>query len=58
MTTVTSVGKSESNAEVNKVKDQGISIYFIFNNAYPVNLTVGRTWIDPILLLMPQTSCL
>ncbi|KFM72496.1 Retrovirus-related Pol polyprotein from transposon 17.6, partial [Stegodyphus mimosarum] len=43
---VTSIGMIKADIEVDNVKGQGINIYLVPDNAQPVDLIIGRTWLD------------
>ncbi|XP_035209994.1 uncharacterized protein LOC118184435, partial [Stegodyphus dumicola] len=43
---VTSIGMIKADIEVDNVKGQGINIYLAPDNAQPVDLIIGRTWLD------------
>ncbi|GFT52715.1 retrovirus-related Pol polyprotein from transposon 17.6 [Nephila pilipes] len=43
---MTSKGRIKADIEADDVKGQGISIYIFLGNAHPVDLIIGRTWLN------------
>ncbi|GBO44171.1 Retrovirus-related Pol polyprotein from transposon 412 [Araneus ventricosus] len=46
MPALTSMGRITADIEVDNVKGKGISIYVVPDEAQPVDLIIGRTWLD------------
>ncbi|GBM21953.1 hypothetical protein AVEN_187951-1 [Araneus ventricosus] len=46
MSALTSMGRITADIEVDNVKGEGISVYVVPDEAQPVDLIIGRTWLD------------
>ncbi|GBM88110.1 hypothetical protein AVEN_17092-1, partial [Araneus ventricosus] len=46
MPALTSIGRIKADIEVDNVKDEGISVYLVPDDAHSVDLIIGRTWLN------------